>query len=94
MRLHVNTKATQCISGNVLFQPLFKACFSVRAKAGLSLSVKGADPVLVTELLLQVSVDLLDVVQVVHCHTAVFSIHTHFRALELLCQGLHLHLQV
>lgn len=56
--------------------------------------MKAADPALVTELLLQVSVDLLDVVQIIHCHAAIFSIHTHFRGLKLLRQGLHLHLQV
>lgn len=56
--------------------------------------MKAADPVLVTELLLQLSVDLLDGVQVVHRHAAILSIHTRLRALELLRQGVHLHLQV
>lgn len=53
-----------------------------------------ADPVLVTELLLQISVDLLQVVQIIHRHTAILRIHAWFRALELLRQGLHLDLQV
>lgn len=47
--------------------------------------MKAADPVLVTELLLQLSVDLLDVIQIVHCHTAILILLTHFRAVKLFC---------
>lgn len=54
--------------------------------------VKDTDPVLVTELLFQVSVDLLNMVQVIHCHCTVLLLLTHLRALQLFCQGFNLHL--
>lgn len=57
-------------------------------------SIKVTNPVLVTQLLLQLSVDFLNVIQIIHRHTAVLIFLTHFRAMKLLCQGFHLHLQV
>lgn len=57
-------------------------------------SIKVADPVLVTELLLQLSVDLLNVIQIIHIYAAIMILLTHCRAVKLFCQGLYLHLQV
>lgn len=57
-------------------------------------SIKLTNPVLVAQLLLQLSVDFLNVIQIVHCHAAVLILLAHFRAMKLLCQGFYLHLQV
>lgn len=56
---------------------------------------KASDPVLVAELLLQLSVDFLDVIQVIHGHAAVLILLTDYTmTVELLGQGFHLHFQV
>lgn len=56
---------------------------------------KASDPVLVTELLLQLFVDFLDVIQVIHGHTAVLILLTDYTmTVKLLGQGFHLYFQV
>lgn len=56
---------------------------------------KASDPVLVAELLLQLSVDFLDVIQVIHGHAAVLILLTDYTmTVKLLGQGFHLYFQV
>lgn len=53
-----------------------------------------ADPVLVSKLLLQLPVVLLDLIQVVSRHSDIFIFLADFRVVKLLRQGFYLHLQV